>query len=103
MAKKKTFDDLIQMEMGTIQSEIDKLQREQNKISKRIKALEIQDDRLWRKAGRLTISLETAKKDSAKLKRMAWKSDNPNVVDIRDQLLLVAKKLQDTKQTAEGG
>lgn len=103
MAKKKTFDDLVQIEMDTIQSEIDKLQREQDKISKRIKDLEIQDDRLWRKAGRLTTSLGTAKKESAKLKRMAWKSDNPNVADLRDQLLLAAKNLQDSKQTAEGG
>ncbi len=101
---KKTFEDLIQVEIDTIDSEIADIKKEQDKLSKKIRALEIQEDRLWKKAMRLAGSLEKAKKDSAKLKRMAWKSENVNVADLRDELLLLAaKKLRDAEQVVEEG
>ena len=90
--------------MDTIDSEFAGTKKEQDKLSKKIRALEIQEDRLWKKAMRLTGSLEKAKIDSAKLKRMAWKSENVNVVDLRDELLLLAaKKLRDAEQVVEEG
>ena len=101
---KKIFEDLIQVEMDKIDSEFAGIKKEQDKLSKKIRALEIQEDRLWKKAMRLTGSLEKAKIDSAKLKRMAWKSENVNVVDLRDELLLLAaKKLRDAEQVVEEG
>lgn len=101
---KKTFENLIQAEMDTVESALANIKKEQDKISKKIKRLEALENRLYDKADRLVDSLEHAKKESAKLKRMAWKSDNVNIVDLRDELLLLAvKKLRDAEQVVEGG
>lgn len=95
---KKTVDVPIHAEIGTIELKIKEIVEEQNKILKKITTLFAQRDKLLMKIASLSKSLSEEKRQLGKLKNMAWKSKNSNVIDLRNRLISLAeKKLQMSK------
>ena len=98
----ETFDDLANAEVDAVQKRIDSLQSKDKKIKKQIQSLYTERERLEGQIDRARDSLSKAKKQSAKLKKLVWTSDNPNLVDLRNQILLAAKLIQDDQITKKG-
>ena len=77
-----------QKEMDDNEKLIEKYTAEQDKMY-RLKTNRInQRDKLKRK-------LAKAKREAANLKKFIWTSDNPNIVELRDQLLMAAKLIKE--------
>ena len=95
MATVKSYDDIVNAEVDAIQKQIDKAREARSGISKKIKDHEAERRRLSGRSEQLKKSLEHAKKESTRLKRFIWLSDNPNIVELRNQILLAAKLIID--------
>ena len=70
------------------QAQIRKAEREILKLESSISDLEIQQKTLIK-------NFENAKKQSARLKKFVWVSDDPNIVELRNQIMMAAKLIQD--------
>lgn len=95
MTATETFDDLANAEIDAAKKRIDSLERKDRKIKRQIESLYEEREHLENQIDHAYDSLNRAKKQSAKLKKLVWKSDNPNLVDLRNQILLAAKLIQD--------
>ena len=95
MATIKSYDDLASAEVDAIQKRIDKTEEERSRIIQQIEDLESKWQKLSDKNEQLQASLKKAQKQFTQLKRFNWTSDNVNIVDLRNQLLLAAKLIKD--------
>jgi len=100
MAKDKDVNDLITTEIDSIEKNLRRIHREMKKavreIEKQRKILGDLESQQWS----AEKNLKTAKNQLTKLKRSVWNSDNPNIVELRSQLLLAAKLIQDHEKQA---
>lgn len=95
MATVKSYDDLINAEVDAIQKKIDKTLSDFNKAEQDQQTIYNKKEKLTDKRRLLEKSLKKAKNESTRLKRFIWSSDNPNIVELRNQILLVAKLIID--------
>ncbi len=97
MAKtaEQTVKDMAFAEVQTIEKSIKKTVKEIRDSSNEIDRLEVKVDKLHDRHDRQKKSLEKAKRQATDLKRFVWTSDNPNIVELRSELLLAAKLLKD--------
>ncbi len=87
--------DMAFAEVRAIEKEIEKTRTEMSNAVKTISRLEIKIDNLDDKLEVQNRSLRKAKRQAADLKKFVWSSDNPNIVELRGELLLTAKLIQD--------
>lgn len=95
MATMKSYDDLTNAEIDAIQKKIDKASDDFENILVDQNEIYKKKEKLADKRYNLEQRLEKAKKESARLKRFIWTSDNPNIVELRNQILLAAKLIID--------
>lgn len=77
------------------EAEIEKAKENCFIVNKQATELRKVKDQLIRQRKSLDADLSRAKKELSKLKVDVWKSDNPNVVELRNQLLVAAKLIKD--------
>ena len=94
--------DFINAEVITIEeslankdSEIDEVTEEYLLARRQASKLDRHGDELRIQRKQLESDLKRAKDDLGKLKRSVWISDDPNVIELRNQLLLAAKLVKD--------
>lgn len=92
---KKSYNEITEAEVIAAQKEVNKNERQITKAEKQRDQLRKDIDRLENKQYDLVKTLERVKKESAQLKKFIWTSDDPNIVILRDQLLLAAKLIKD--------
>lgn len=94
-----TFDDVANAEVEAIQAHIEKTEDEERKIIRRIERSESDLRRVHRDLEELWKSFHKAKKQVTELKKFVWKSNNPNMVALRNEILLAAKLIKDSDET----
>lgn len=92
---KKTFDDLANLEIEGDEKRVASIEREIKRTLKQIeklrdKVLSLDDD-----LEDAEKALRKARTSAAKLKKSVWSSKDPNIIDLRNQLLLAAKLIKD--------
>ncbi len=85
----KTFDDVAQAEVDAVQKTIDLNKDQLIAAERKVSFLEKQREKLF-------VDLEVAKKQATHLKKFIWTSDDPNIVELRNQILLAAKLIKDS-------
>ena len=85
---KKTFDNLAKSEIRAIEKQIRQTVIKMNELAD-------EHDRLGKSHYKLTEELTEAKKQATQLKKFIWTSDNPNIVELRNEILLAAKLIKD--------
>lgn len=92
---KQTFDDLANLEVEGAEKRVASVEREMKRTLNQIerlrdKALSLDDD-----LEDAEKALRKARTAAAKLKKSVWSSKDPNIIDLRNQLLLAAKLIKD--------
>lgn len=94
MATIKSYD-LTNTEVDAIQKKIDKALSDFDKAEQDQQAIYKKKEKLADKRRNLEKILKKAKNELTRLKRFVWTSDNPNIVELRNQILLAAKLIID--------
>lgn len=92
---KQALKDIAFIEVRAIEKSIEQTEKEMEDANKTIKRMETRIDNLDEKLYKQNKSLRSAKRQSADLKKFIWSSDNPNIVELRGELLLAAKLIKD--------
>ncbi len=92
---KKTFEDLAHAEINIIQKMIDENLRQAHEAVIEIERLREVVNTLDERHDSLIKDLDKAKRQSSKLKKFIWTSDDPNITELRNEILLAAKLVQD--------
>ena len=87
--------DMAFAEVQEIEKEIKKTCTEMDSAQATILRMETRIDNLDDKLDDQRRLLRKAKRQAADLKKFVWSSDNPNIVELRGELLLTAKLIQD--------
>ncbi len=85
----------VEVEIDNKDSEIEKTRTELELVSSRVSELRNRVEKLYGERTILQDNFKIAKDDLGKLKRSVWISDDPNVIELRNQLLLAAKLVKD--------
>lgn len=96
---KENFQDLVKDEVDAIEALIIKSIDELNEVMDKIDKYMARQAFIADKIRLLKINLTDAKKQAGMLKKFVWTSDNPNIVELRNELLLVAKLTKDLDTT----
>ncbi len=99
---KQNFQDLANAEINAVEAQIVKAQDDLRKIDDRLLEYNKKREKILDNLVSLRVSLEKAKKQATMLKKFVWTSDNPNIVDLRNQLLLAAKLIKDYDDPPKG-
>lgn len=94
MATIKSYD-LTNTEVDAIQKKIDKALSDFEKVEQDQQTIYKKKEKLADKRYNLEKELKRAKRQSTRLKKFIWSSDNPNIVELRNQILLAAKLIID--------
>lgn len=90
------FNDIIASEITGIECEIELIDKEikkvHNQISRRRKEIITLSDRRQNKQ-RL---LKRTKSQGTKLKKFVWSTDDPNIIELRNEILVTAKLIQES-------
>jgi len=92
---KKTFDDLANLEIEAAEKKVVLIEREIKKTQKQIVNLVKKERQLDDELTDAEKSLTKTRRSAAKLKKSVWSSKDPNIVELRNQLLLAAKLIKD--------
>lgn len=95
MTSKKTFNDLANLEIEGAEKRVNSIKREIKKIQKQIHNLSDKELHLEDDLDDAEGALRKTHRSAAKLKKSVWSSKDPNIVDLRNQLLLAAKLIKD--------
>ena len=90
-----TLKDMAFIEVQAIEKELEKTLQEMENAYTTIKRMETRVDNLDENYRGQNRRLKKAKQQAADLKKFIWSSDNPNIVELRGQLLLAAKLIKD--------
>lgn len=94
-ASKKTFDDLANLEIEGVEKRVNTIKREIRKTQKQMKNLNNKESELYDDLRNAEKALRSTERQAATLKRSVWSSKDPNIIDLRNQLLLAAKLIKD--------
>lgn len=89
------IDEIALNKVYTIKKSITETQEKVEQICQEIKALTLRRKTLNQEYKNLTIYLNEAKKQSSALKKLIWKSNDPEIVSLRNQLLLAVKLVKE--------
>ena len=95
VAPEKTFDDLAYLEIAAAKKKVISIEREIKKIQKQVISLGKKVDRLEDELCDAEKTLGKTRRSAAKLKKSVWSSKDPNIIELRNQLLLAAKLIKD--------
>jgi len=100
MTKKSNeiIDDMINTEVTKIEKNLENVREKISECENEIAIKKQKIRQLLEIEARYERDLEKAKKQMTKLKRSVWTSDNPNIVELRNQLLMTAKLIDDQEQ-----
>ncbi len=91
---KKTFDDLANLEIKAAEKRVKSVKREIKKIRKQMENLDTKNSELFGDLRDAEKALRNAESQAATLKRSVWSSKDPNIIELRNQLLLAAKLIK---------
>lgn len=92
---KKTFNDLAYLEIDAAEKKVTSIESEIEGIEKQIISLAKKGNRLEDELHDAEKILTKTRRSAAKLKKSVWSSKDPNIVELRNQLLLAAKLIKD--------
>ena len=95
-------DDLVTAEVDKLLKELQKNEREIKKSEREAIKLEKKIDGLHMDRRRIRTDLEKARNQLSTLKRYVWQSDNPNIVTLRNEILMAAKLIKDQGKQENG-
>jgi len=92
---KQPFDDLAYLEIDAAEKKVTSIESEIERIEKQIISLAKKGDKLENELRDAEKTLGKTRRSAAKLKKSVWSSKDPNIIDLRNQLLLAAKLIKD--------
>lgn len=96
-----TLNDMAFVEVRAIEKLMEKTTQEMENAYTTIKRMETRIDNLDDKYREQNRDLKKAKRQASDLKKFVWSSDNPNIIELRGELLLTAKLIQDNTTTTK--
>jgi len=99
---KQSFQDLSNAEIDAVKAQIVEARDDLRKTDDRLLEYNKKRHKILENLESLKVNLERAKKQATVLKKFVWVSDNPNIVDLRNQLLLAAKLIKDHDDPPKG-
>lgn len=94
-ALEKTFDDLAYLEIDAAEKKVTSIESEIERIEKQIISLAKKGSRLEGELRDAEKTLKKTRRSATKLKKSVWSSKDPNIIELRNQLLLAAKLIKD--------
>lgn len=94
-APEKTFDDLAYLEIDASEKRVASIERDMKRTLKQIEKLRDKAFSLDNDLEDAEKALRKARRSAANLKKSVWSSKDPNIIELRNQLLLAAKLIKD--------
>lgn len=91
----ETFNDLAYLEIDAAEKRVVSIESEIERIEKKIISLAKKGNRLEDELHDAEKTLGKTRRSAAKLKKSVWSSKDPNIIELRNQLLLAAKLIKD--------
>lgn len=91
----ENFQDLVDADIQAVETQIDQVGDDLIKAKEKISEANTRKRSIENRLESLRVDLSRAKKQAITLKKFVWQSDNPSIVELRNQLLLVAKLTND--------
>lgn len=95
MAPEETFNDLAYLEIDAAEKRVASIDSEIERTQKQVISLSEKVDRLEDELYDAEKTLREIRRSAAKLKKSVWSSKDPNIIELRNQLLLAAKLIKD--------
>lgn len=92
---KKSLNDVAFAEVRAVERSIIQTTEEIDQTREELKTLRSERNRLGNERNKLTRKLNKVKKQPGVLKKLIWQSDDPEIVKLRNQLLLATKLVKE--------
>ncbi|KKN00259.1 hypothetical protein LCGC14_1139500 [marine sediment metagenome] len=95
MVKKALDNDVALAEIRAIEASIVQAGEELEQTREELKTLRLERNRLGSERAKLTRKLNKIKNQPGMLKKLIWQSEDPEIVALRNQLLLATKLVKE--------
>lgn len=95
MSKSQIAGDIIFLEIKRIERHIEDVLDEIEIINKKISELNKKKKQLYNKVETRRDLIQNVKKQGGELKRFVWASDDPNIIEMRNDILVAAKLIKE--------
>jgi len=95
VASEETFNDLAYLEIDAAGKRVASIESEIERTQKQVISFAEKVDRLEDELYDAEKALKEIRRSATKLKKSVWSSKDPNIIELRNQLLLAAKLIED--------